>query len=227
MSTRLYTENDLKLDKNADKIRCSICLDIVYIATGSDNCPHIFCKECINEVYKKSRECPECKKVLLIQANKYYDQNNIYNLTYECPNNNCTEKFLIGDNCRNIVAHKKVCPSALINCTYCKSKIMRKDMKHHQASLNCKEQYLNILKKENNDIKKENTELKKEKDELVQTENKYNNLKRKIDTIQTNIDRSKYMKLGDEYYRREILALQTMNDFSWSSDDDSEASDSD
>lgn len=218
MSIRLYTENNLKLSKiDSDKIRCSICLDTVFIATGSENCSHIFCKDCITNSYKiNNRNCPECQKSFIIQSNKYFDQSNIYNLTYECTNGDCQGEFVIGDNYRNITAHNEICPGTFIECRNCKTKVVRNNIKAHKESNECKKKYIEILENNNN--------------KLVQTERKYNNLKRKITDIHNEIHNNrnssnwKYPKFSDEYYRGKMSSLVRIADTSIISDSESSGS---
>jgi hypothetical protein len=145
--SRLYKEENFEIPKDElDKIRCGICLDTIFEATGSENCQHIFCAECITAVSREINECPECKETLKLHRNRYFESENINKLKYHCKNAECDYVTIIGLNYKNIVEHKDKCLYSNVSCVECGIKLLYKDLGSHLDSSDCRKKTIDKLK---------------------------------------------------------------------------------
>jgi hypothetical protein len=144
---RLYTEENFK-NQDLSQVICSICSDVIFDPIASANCSHIYCKECIEVVYKNDNKCPQCRIELKMQNNKLFEVLFINNLIYACNNKDCNEFFKVGNMCYNIIDHKKVCQTESTECPRCKENIVRKEMDNHKNKTACTDAYISALEKE-------------------------------------------------------------------------------
>jgi hypothetical protein len=160
---RLYTEENFK-NQDLSQVICSICTDVIFDPATSANCAHVFCKECIEVVYKNDNKCPQCRIELKIQNSKLFETLFINKLTYTCNNKDCSESFKVGISCTNIIDHKKVCQNESITCPRCKENIVRKEMDSHKNKTICTDAYISTLE-----------------EKIKYLEQKYNHTDEKID----------------------------------------------
>lgn len=60
----MATNNITKVDENA----CPICFDTMGTKSAKTTCNHRFCKKCITDWSKKSKECPLCRQKFEVVA---------------------------------------------------------------------------------------------------------------------------------------------------------------
>jgi hypothetical protein len=178
---RLYTENNFP-DDDLDNCKCCICSDVVFQASGNDNCPHIFCRDCITIWAKTKNTCPSCDQQLKLSPSKYFDLTNIFNLKYHCSNNGCTYSNSVGYNYTNIIAHKTKCEHKIYKCHKCSTVIEIQSVNSNskiQLCIQCIEEYnkeKNILADQIIQLKIHVAQLEKE---LLLKDNKNNQNKEK------------------------------------------------
>ena len=89
------TKTNLIVNNNgiSPSLQCSICLDLVMIPTECNTCGKLFCKECIENCLKYSRECPNkhpfSKKIKLDD----WIQPALNKIYIKCPFKDCNNQY--------------------------------------------------------------------------------------------------------------------------------------
>ena len=100
---------------------CTICRGIVREAVQTDQCGHLYCKNCITRWLRNHHNCPVCRHDLnsaQLRSNIYF-QRKVKNLQVKCGENElCQAKGILG-NGEWWLEHKRHCEYRSLICLFC------------------------------------------------------------------------------------------------------------
>eukprot|EP01064_Diplonema_japonicum_P014944 TRINITY_DN226_c0_g2_i1.p1 TRINITY_DN226_c0_g2~~TRINITY_DN226_c0_g2_i1.p1 ORF type:complete len:367 (+),score=36.66 TRINITY_DN226_c0_g2_i1:483-1583(+) len=131
----------------AADLRCGVCKDVAREAQVTEECGHLFCKECIDRAKETSRECPLCRRKDYSLRPDHRANRQINEIPVKCCNENCDWE---GKYAEYFTQHLKKCGFAPIECGYscvgCGFTGVEGDVKHHaETSVG---EHLRLLTKE-------------------------------------------------------------------------------
>jgi hypothetical protein len=135
-----------------DMSNCMICMGIVTVPLQCNKCENLFCKVCVTQLQRNSKECPyRCKNFQFIEPGRLA-KNMLGKIIFLCPNGSCDMKIPYED----LLNHNNNC-NLPFDCPICKSKVNKKDL--NTKPFDDMKIEIEALKKSNNELKKENEVL--------------------------------------------------------------------
>lgn len=119
---------------------CGICMTIaddcmMCIPKGTDDCGHLFCKNCL-DIWKKTnaQKCPTCNAILdnVHSVKSNWHQRAIAALKVKC--DECDWEGEFGKKGINYFTHVKKCPNKISTCKHCNKNIIKIDFEDHMKS---------------------------------------------------------------------------------------------
>lgn len=125
LSTELIQDKSI-----SETMTCPLCLGIVIDPKCCNQCKHVFCNKCLEELVKsqnKQCKCPLCKIDLKISNLDSYAKRLMDSIQIKCFNNGCNIFINYGD----YDIHLKKCNKSTSKCKYCNIEYKFTDMVEH------------------------------------------------------------------------------------------------
>lgn len=121
-----------------EDVQCQICLGASMEATVTEDCGHLFCRDCIETAMERKKECPVCRAALsLAELRKdVRAQRRVMSLTTACFNkrSGCPWKGVYSD----LEKHNDKCEFATVKCPFaqhgCDAIVTRKSVQDHMTT---------------------------------------------------------------------------------------------
>jgi len=136
--TASTSRTDSSVDAVSDDLQCGICLGAPISAHETEECGHLFCRDCIMKWLDEKKECPYCRKPLTRDGvrKSVWIQRKVQSLRVKCGNaeHGCEETCTVADLDR----HMERCPCTEVKCPFsmhgCDAVISRKVLCEHLSA---------------------------------------------------------------------------------------------
>src|SRR6185437_2130645 len=143
-----YNPNLFVNKNDIDRLICEICHGVARNPVNLP-CSHLFCRDCLvrHRELDPNHKCAKCRILLKdvdLQHMNSFVMQQIYDLKVKCPHPECNWIDILGTDNRNYDNHiKQECQYEIIECRFCKEKIIRGQLSIHNESNT--QTHLNLL----------------------------------------------------------------------------------
>jgi hypothetical protein len=215
--TRFETQVD-------DNLHCVICTEVLKDPVQCRRNEHHFCKNCITEHLKRSRNCPTCKERLTVETlgePQRFLASTLSSLKISCENSErgCRKVVELG----SLEAHVAICDFSPVPCSndQCEEMVIRRDKETHESKVcdfrrvmchHCAEivLYKNFIQHtcpERREVRQMNAEITAMKHQIDKLCSSQDELFKKMENVMSNlaiIERN--MRAGRESNAQELQA---------------------